>query len=77
MQALLSAVFTVIAGAICMRPENSREETPESYSRPRDLSRHIVLGTASPRDMIMKIWYGMYRNVPSLHLAQQNKMQDD
>jgi hypothetical protein len=44
---LLNTLFTVIARVICMRPGNSREVKPKSYSRPRDLSQHIILGTIS------------------------------
>ena len=51
---LLNTTFTTVARAICMRPGNSREMKPKSYSRSRDLSRHIILGTTSPGDVIMK-----------------------
>jgi hypothetical protein len=70
---LLNTIFTAIARAICMRPGNSREVKPKSYSRSRDLSRHIILGTTSPGDVIMKNSYGVCRNKPPSHPVQKKQ----
>ena len=67
---LLNTTFTAIARTICMRPGNSRGVKSKSYSRPRDLSRHIILGTTSPGDVIMKNSYGLYRSKPPSHPVQ-------
>jgi hypothetical protein len=66
----LNKIFTAVARAICMRPESSREMKPKSYSRPRDLSRYIVLGTTSPGDMIAKNGCIVYRNMPPFRPVQ-------
>ena len=71
---LSNKIFTAIARGIRMRPGNSREVKPKGYSRPRDLSRHMILEATSPRHMIMKNWYKT-----CLHSTRykQNKRQDN
>ena len=44
--------------------ELEKGEAKSYLARPRDLSRHIILGIVSPGGMIMKTPYGVYRNMP-------------
>jgi hypothetical protein len=65
---LSNTVFTATARVICMRPASLGEVKPKSYSRPRDLSRHAILGTTSRG--VMENSDEAYQNMPPLYPVQ-------
>jgi hypothetical protein len=58
---LLNTIFTVVAQAICIRPGNPGEvKQKATHDLKISHDNDIILGTASPGDMVMKGSYGMY-----------------